>query len=136
MNDKVSQAIVDAAEQLGFQAARIWPQIVMVTWITSLFWAILDPILIGAAVYLSIRMVRSTHAVVKQNKADYQAAQAAAGSRYVSSLDYYSMEWVMLCVVIVVVLVCVGGAAATNWPNVLAGAFYPEAVTVLKLAGK
>lgn len=124
----MEQLIIDMAQKLGFTAERIWPQIVMLTYMKSLFFTILYPIEVAAYVvaerwYWRLFM-RKGRAYEARNKglADYQRenddylAAMCIGGLVVSVL----LGFVMLVII-------------ADWPYQLGGALYPEARTVLDL---
>lgn len=129
----MEQVIVELARKLGLEAARVWPQVVMVTWVTSLFWAVACPVLVVASGVAIWRIIAWAHSTITSNEAAFKAAKANA-SGYVSSFDYDSMNAYLVCIPVVLIAVMVALVALVSWPDNIAGALYPEAVTVLKLA--
>jgi hypothetical protein len=134
----MDQTIVRVAEQLGFQAARIWPQVVMVTWITSLFWTIVDPLLICAAAIGIVRVWRYAWGAVARANNAYDEAVAVAGkgpySSHVSRFDY-DPSWVVITCIVAATAMFIGATAALiAFPDQLAGTLYPEARTVIRIA--
>jgi len=118
MSDGVTQGIIDIATKLGLASERIWPQVVMVTWATSLFWAIADPLIFVGSLIGIVRIWRFSWTQINRANDEYDEATSA-------------------------VLVCFGAAsllgvlaflALLGFPDQLAGVLYPEATTVLRIA--
>jgi hypothetical protein len=130
----VDQVVARVAEQLGFQTARIWPQVVMVTWVTSLFWAIADPLIVVAAVVGIVLLARRTLAEIASTRIAYDKAVADKPGSYAYKSDYDAMGWTMTGAMGCLLLAFVASIALSHFPDQLAGALYPEATTILRIA--
>lgn len=128
----MDQTIARIAEQLGFQATRIWPQVVAVTWITGAFWLVADPFIIVACVITIVRSIKMMSAAMREAQTDFEAAKAKGN--YVSSLDYDASGFVFICLAACGVAGVIGVAVLVGFPDQLAAVLYPEAVTVMKIA--
>src|SRR6266568_4644265 len=93
----VDQTIARVAEQLGFQAARIWPQVVMVTWVTSLFWVIADPVIFFGSLIGIVRIWRFGWTQVNRANDEYDEAKKADPRGYTSRLDHDPTSAVLVC---------------------------------------
>lgn len=118
MNDRVAQVIVDSAEKLGFAVERVWPQIVMVTWVTSLFWLIVLPLVMIVCSAGGLIWYRRARAYFADSDHDYETEPL----------------YVIVSVVIGFGIFVIVGAAVGSLPTYLAGFLFPEAQTVLNLA--
>ena len=122
--EQVLQRLVDAAEKLGYEAARLWPQMVAITWFKAIaaiaMWSLLVPLLLGVGVWL----IRKAHRA---------EAEARAQDRFRSGAgDIYQIPgFVFLVYAGVAVLVGI-----LSIPDVGADLLYPEARTVLRMVGK
>src|SRR3989344_3560160 len=63
MDEKVVSEIIDKliglSERLGFEALRIWPQVVFITFVKSVFWLIFHPFLILLSAGIAIWATKS-----------------------------------------------------------------------------
>lgn len=136
----MDQTITRIAEQLGFAAERIWPQVVMVTWVTSLFWAIVDPLIVLLGVVAIIRLWRFAWVCIDTANKEYAAATAAESTkqgfsaRLVSHSDYDPTWPVVISVLAGIAVSLIAIIALASFPDALAGALYPEATTVMRIA--
>lgn len=128
----MDQTIARIAEQLGFQAARIWPQVVAVTWLTGIFWLIADPFIIAACVIAIVRSIKMMLTAMRKATADFEAAKAK--DHYASSFDYDSTGFMFACLALCCVAGVIGLVVLVGFPDQLAAVLYPEAVTVMKIA--
>src|SRR3989338_2435662 len=48
--------LADATDKIGLQFVRIWPQMVAITFVQSLFWLIVSPILTAGSIYLAYKL--------------------------------------------------------------------------------
>jgi hypothetical protein len=111
---EVIDRLMAAAERIGMEGVRLWPDVVRITFLTSLFWAIVDPLIVAALAYGTLRL--------------YRGAMADA-------VDSFDREGVRIFSALL--FVCAGliaFLALSYWPGALSGVFYPEAKTVLDLA--
>ncbi len=133
--DQLISLIVAAAQRLGFEAGRVWPDIVMVVFVRSLAFLVLDVVgLVGAIVGLVIvaRMIARRYAAQRDAAAAYHDKRGKdPWATYTPGPDLseYMFGGALACVP----LVAVGLLCALTLPYNLAGALYPEAVTVIGL---
>lgn len=114
MTPEVQQKLVEFLEavgrSIGTETARLWPQIVGMTYVTSLFWAITLPTLTLASVVVTL-----------------------VAFRRVRQWEYPDgTNSVAVCVVLVALLLVT--ASLIEVPGHIAGVFYPEAMTLRQLA--
>lgn len=114
----MEQLIIQTAEKLGMEAARIWPQVVMVTWVRGVFWSVVDPIIFVLCVIGLIKLIRVGIEEYQREKVYY--------------LDD-SMGLFIFLTFGGVGLIFFTLLSLISWPDQLTAAFYPEAVTVMNL---
>ena len=105
----------NVAEQLGMQAARLWPQVVMITFVKSLT-NVVGELLIIVTSAVTIRRVWPWAWHITDESGDNGTLFLASGLTAVGVI----LSLIMLA----------------DLPNQLSGTFYPEAATVLRLIGK
>jgi len=121
VNDKLAETLAQIAERLGFEAVRVWPQIVMLTWLEAVFWVIVDPIIIALAL---VGFFKALHR--------FKATKDST-----SETDTFE-DFPEPLLAAMVMVICAGIAFSFlfGFAGYLPAVFYPEAKTVLKLAGK
>lgn len=112
---QITDLVVHIASQLGFEAARIWPQMVLITWTKSLCYLIIDlVVIVGLLVGVPI-IVRRCYA------------------RWDQSGDEGPLLLLVGTVFVGVVAMVI---AVLDLPGEITGVMWPEAKTVLQLAGR
>lgn len=133
--DQLIALIASAAEKLGYETVRIWPQIVLVTFVRSLGYLVLDGFglivaIIGLCVVWRIAMRRYAEANdrveaanAKEGRDPWSYSRSAPDlSDYVMSATLFSLPFMAMGVI-----------AALTAPYYLSAVLYPEAVTVMNL---
>lgn len=112
--EELAKLIAEAAQGLGIAAERIWPQMVYITFITSLFWLVTHILLLVGESVLIAKLIGYLRGEMKKVESDggFYALVAVA----------------LLGMAAFISIACL--------PNVLAGVLAPEAVTVLDLIKK
>jgi hypothetical protein len=129
--ERLLEMIAAAAERLGFESVRIWPQMVMVTFVRSLAWLILDCIAVLVAIVgicLTVRWLRARHKEAAKRR---KAREARADYYYDSSDDMFDVMFPGAF--LVVPFVMIGILAVSFIPYYLSAVLYPEATTVMNL---
>ncbi len=108
--EQIVQMLVNATDKLGFEAMRIWPQVVAITFVKGLFWIVADIIILVGGALGMLWLIRRCQATV---------------DNYFSSTPILLMVYVAL----LVIMLC-------SLPDQIAAVLYPEAVTVLRMIGK
>ena len=112
--DKLGAALAILAQQFGFTANRLWPQIVAVTFWESVAWLLIDlVILIGGG----LAMARVLGWAVEGVRKD----------------DEDSSGYMVVGVLIAIAALLVGGLIIATLPDVIAGIVAPEAVAALNV---
>jgi hypothetical protein len=115
---EVIDRLIAAADRVGMEGARLWPDVVRITFLTSVFWAVETPLMVAAILYGAYRVHRG-----------FTGAADEA--------DVYDRDMVrFFCVMTWGVCAAVAFSMLSYWPNSLSGVFFPEAKTVLDLAAK
>ena len=114
--EKLGEVLARVAEQLGVQAAALWPKVVLYHWIVSLFWAVTLPALSVTAVWTFLRCYRKTRAV----SWDFEKAVPC---------PFWTVAWGPAGLVLAFVML-------VEYPKILASVFSPEAGVVYKALGK
>lgn len=118
MDDALTKAIAAltaAAERLGFEAIRIWPQVVGITFVRALFWTVVSLTLLALLIVALVRLWQHAKHRFEATKNDDEWSSAII------------ISTVLLAFVIFILF---------QLPDQLAAVFYPEAATVLRLMGK
>lgn len=119
--DAFIELLREAGGKVGIEAIRLWPQIVGITFVKSVFWTVATPLLVVAWV-VATRWLRG------------KARALNAADRDMDRFDTFAVT------ASAVLLVAIGGflvaALVSDWPNNIVGVFYPEAKTVLDLITK
>ncbi len=121
--DKLAELIAGAAERLGIEAVRVWPQIVMVTWIRSLVYLAMI-VALYVATYVICRRVA---AWITRPRSDGEYVFGDDETGFMQFLG----EFVGGAVLAIGLMI-----ATRSLPDVMAGVFAPEAMTVLRMVGK
>jgi hypothetical protein len=120
--EKLADLLASAAERLGIEAARIWPQLVLWAFARHLADLVLEVSVLAVGAYVILRLVRWYRGFMGEDeygrgKPDHAGALAVtAGVGVVLGLV---MLW-----------------AAVSVPRTVAGVVSPEAAAVLYLLGK
>jgi hypothetical protein len=126
----LEQKIVEMADRLGFEAARLWPQVVAITWLKSLCYLVLQVALIVILwTALTIYWLKFFKPAIGRY---YDELRKGGDRRYVEE----PIGWVAGLIVGGVMALFVTLLVASEMPHNIAGVVYPEATTVLRLAGK
>ena len=131
MNDKAVELLRDIADKLEMEFARVWPQIVLVTWVQSICYLIINTFLVVGCSIAIVKIITATMAHVRRQEKAYTEAQA---KKTVYSTDFDSMGHVFAAGCAVVVLGLIWFFALSVWPTQLSGVLFPEAQTVINLA--
>lgn len=118
----MEQTLAQIAEKLGFEAARIWPQAVMITWVQSLFWLIVDPLMLIVSIAGPVKFW--SRIVTELNKPEEGTIDDCTSI----ALAIASLITLIALVIAIDILV--------SFPRVLTGFLYPEATTALQLLGR
>jgi hypothetical protein len=113
-------ALTKAANQLGVQAIRLWPEMVRVTFIKGLTSLMCPPLVIGLLIWLAVLCMMSA-----QSESKDSPDRIGSGDGWAFLAAGMAVVAVMLLVVWVVVI-----------PGAVAAVLAPEATTVLNLIGK
>ena len=126
--DQLGTVLAQIAAKLGVAVDRLWPQLVAVTFYTSLAWAILTPLLILFSIVAAYRVDDWC-----RRKMELENNRRAKDRDYLYAHFGNNDGWWVLriCTWLTVVGIVIWGAA--DYPGVLAGVFAPEGVTVLNL---
>lgn len=123
--DRAIGMVAQAAERLGYEGARIWPQMVGITFVQSLCGLILGPLVLLAAIigYRRLWARREAEKALLSERGHYSALDEdmAAG---------------MLMIFGGIGVVLLGAFVVLTIPGLVSSVIYPEAATVLKLVGK
>jgi hypothetical protein len=119
----MNELIVRAAEQLGYEAARIWPQIVMITFVQSLFWLVVDPLFWLMYVVLGLKIFGAW----KQFKVRHDENEFSDRGDFI-------LGSVAVWALFVVLGLLVMSATLPYYPSYVSGVLYPEATTVMNMA--
>jgi hypothetical protein len=127
----LEQKIVEIADRLGFEAARLWPQVVAIVWVKSLCYLVMQlafvPLVWAALLVYWLKFFRPA---IGQYRDDLRKA----GERR------YAVEepigWIAGLIVGAVAASFITVLVVSLIPDNIAGVLYPEATTVLRLAGK
>jgi hypothetical protein len=123
--------LVQAADKVGMEGARLWPQIVLVTFVTNL---------VGLIIVLAVEalLVVGTACLIRLSVTNIRAenrrkAEDQANGRYHSYTDYSTDGWYVLATIPTICTFVVGLFLLILIPNLVAGVIAPEAVTVLNI---
>lgn len=117
---RVLDEMVKAAEAIGVQGVRLWPQLVGITFVKNLAWAVFIPIVWIVIGVLVLRIFKWLRAY------DEALPIASADKGFLTFIAVISIiAWILLVFITF-------GLFATH----VAGVFYPEAATVLDLLSK
>ena len=111
---EMMDALMKAAQQIGMEGVRLWPQMVRITFLGNLASLLMASALVAAGIVGAVVLLRT----------DWDAADQAMVKR---------------CIVGSVLLfigVLAGFTLVVSSPSWLSGIFYPEARTVLDLASR
>lgn len=114
---KIINALVAASDQLGFHTARLWPQVVAITFVKSL------TVLLALLTAGLMSTLVANHARLKQSQ--YEG----------SSEDLWTL-WSLILIISTAISVSTLLIFLTVLPDNIANIIYPEASTVLHLIGK
>jgi hypothetical protein len=138
---EVIDRLIAAADRVGMEGARLWPDVVRITFVISVFWLIATPLfglaLTAAANAIRVRLWRWADAEIA--KEDARREQQRKTGQHVSSIRDDEGAWIVKIgsgVLLAAVVVVSCWTTLTFTPNNLAGTLYPEAKTVLDLAAK
>lgn len=123
--DRMVNLISQMAERLGYEGARLWPQMVAMTFVRSLCWLVVDPLIVLASVMI-VRKLWGMRQAERQ--------RIVQEGHYHSSVD--TMGWDMVVTITSVACGVLSGIALCSMPGALTGVLFPEATTVLHLVGK
>lgn len=111
--EELTKLLAEAATKLGIEAARLWPQLVLITFIKSAFWSAV--LLLFLATGPLIWVSRFRFMVVHWDEED---------------IDFPT---IFVTLSVLITFPFIGLIALVVLPNQLAGVFVPEAITVLDL---
>lgn len=117
--DELAKQVATIVGQLSTNGARIWPAMVQTTFITNLFWLIVDPI-IWVGLYLAIKrwIVFVKQSLIRDRGSDTGAEILVA----VLGSVFIFLGAFILCM-----------NTLTYYPTAINGVLNPEAQTVLNL---
>jgi hypothetical protein len=124
--DKLVDLLGKAAEIVGVQAVRLWPQLVGITFVQSVFWSVVSVVAIVAVIWAECWFG------FKAFPRLWKWAVEGESSPYSDGGCYVAVTFLVLVAGIAGALFLWGllSALATNLP----GVFYPEAQAVINLA--